>query len=271
MAFDINSFVIDRPVRGFMQHKTTDEVLFLINQIEDPSLTVNADTVEATDALGAPIMFFDRAKSCEFSASNSLLDLGLLAAQNGTAKQVAGTNNKISVVYNEEVKWVTGKTVTLKHKPTGVAGAEIPFIYKLNNDGTFGKKYTCAATAGEDKFKVDAATSSITPPTNVTVEERAFIIYTFEADGTENNGAVQVTGDGVNFPTAGKFTLEVLGADTCDISTKYYAYLHFPNAKMQSNFDLTLTTEGKHPFTIKCMQDYCDNEKKLFTLTVPET
>ena len=272
MAFDINSFVIDRPVRGFMQHKTTDEVLFLINQIEDPSLTVNADTVEATDALGAPIMFFDRAKSCEFSASNSLLDLGLLAAQNGTAKQVAGATNKISVVYNEEAKWGGDtKEITLKHTPTGVAGAEIPFIYKLNNDGTFGKKYTCAAGAGEGKFKVDAANKKITAPTDVTTEERVFIIYTYEADGSTGNGAVQVTGDGVNFPTAGKFTLEVLGADTCDISTKYYAYLHFPNAKMQSNFDLTLTTEGKHPFTIKCMQDYCDNEKKLFTLTVPET
>lgn len=56
MAFDISAFVIDRPVRFLMTHTTTGELLFMINQIEDPTLTMNADTTDAVDAIGVPIM-----------------------------------------------------------------------------------------------------------------------------------------------------------------------------------------------------------------------
>ena len=44
----------------------------------------------------------------------------------------------------------------------------------------------------------------------------------------------------------------------------------FPQAKLLSDYNLDFTTEGKHPFTIRAMQNYCDSEKKLFDLIVPE-
>lgn len=185
-------------------------------------------------------------------------------------KKVADTDNTIEVTTIEEIEWVAGTDVELKHVPIGTSGAEIPFIYALNGDGTYGTKYVVGAAAGEGVYKVVAATKKITPPTDVTAKARALVVYKYTADGTENNGAVQVAADAVNFPKAGRFMLEVLGADTCNISTKYYGYLEFPQAKLTSDFDLTLTTDGKHPFTIRCMQEYCDAEKKLFTLTVPE-
>lgn len=268
--FDLNSFVIDRPVRGIMRDSATGELLWMVNQIEDPSITMSSESTDAVDAIGIPIMSFERSKTCEFSASNSLLDLGLLAAQSGNVKKVADTDNTIEVTTIEEIEWVAGTDVVLKHEPIGTSGAEIPFIYALNGDGTYGTKYVVGAAAGEGVYKVVAATKKITPPTDVTTKARALVVYKYTADGTENNGAVQVAADAVNFPKAGRFMLEVLGADTCNISTKYYGYLEFPQAKLTSDFDLTLTTDGKHPFTIRCMQEYCDAEKKLFTLTVPE-
>lgn len=213
----------------------------------------------------------ERNKSCEFSGSNAIFDMGLLAAQNGTSKKVAGDNGTyFSVTITEEITWVTGTDVTLAHVPTGTSGSEIPFIYELKGDGTYGKKYVCGASAGAGTYKITANTKKITPPTDVTTSSKALVIYTYTADGTTGNGAVQVVGDAVNFPDAGRGLLEVLGCDLCDISTKYYAYLEFPQAKLLSQFDINLTTDGNHPFTIRCMQDYCDNEKKLFSLTVPE-
>ena len=270
MAFDLNSFVIDRPVRGIMRDTATGELLWMVNQIEDPTLTMDSESTDAVDAIGVPIMNFERNKSCEFSASNSLLDLGLLAAQSGSTKKVAGGSVTFDVTTIEEITWVAGSDVTLKHVPIGTTGNEIPFIYALNGDGTYGTKYTIGAAAGAGVYKVVPATKKITPPTDVTTQERALVIYKYTADGSANNGAVQVSGDAVNFPAAGRFMLEVLGADTCNISTKYYGYLEFPQAKLTSQFDITMTTDGKHPFTIRCMQEYCDAEKKLFTLTVPE-
>lgn len=170
----------------------------------------------------------------------------------------------------QEFTWVTGTDVDLDYTPVGTSGAEIAYIYKLNGDGTLGQRYEAAASATTGKFKVSAATKKVTPPTDVTTAEKAWCVYYYTADGTTDLGAISVTNDAKNFPTAGKFIMEVLGADTCDISTKYYAYIVFPQAKLMSDFDVTFSTDGKHPFTIKAMQEYCNNDKTLFTIYVPE-
>ena len=55
MAFEIRNFAIDRVRRGIMLHSSTGEVLWSLNQIENPSLNVTAETADAVDALGTPI------------------------------------------------------------------------------------------------------------------------------------------------------------------------------------------------------------------------
>ena len=79
-----------------------------------------------------------------------------------------------------------------------------------------------------------------------------------------------VKADGINFPKKGKFVLEVLGSDVCDQDTLVHAYVIFGNAKLDGNVDYSFTTDGTHPFTIKALQDYCDKEKKLFTIVIPD-
>lgn len=58
MAFNISSFVIDRAVRGTMFKKGTWELLWSINQITDPTINMTADSTDAVDAIGIPIMTF---------------------------------------------------------------------------------------------------------------------------------------------------------------------------------------------------------------------
>jgi len=263
---DINNFVIDRPLRGIMLHSSTGAVLWSINQIEDPSLTVSAETTDAVDALGTPIMTFNRAKNAEFSASNSLFDLGLLAAQSGTAKLSSTALATIETPCFEEITYASSATVTLSHTPNAAASAGIPFIYKVNGDGTLGTSYAYDSTADATTFTF--VSTSLTFPTGLTAGDKFLVIYYYDANASDE--AVSVTNTAVDFPTAGKFILEVLGCDVCDVSTLYYAYLIFPSAKLASDFDLNFTTDSKHPFSIKCMQDYCDSEKKLFQLIVPE-
>lgn len=52
----VRNFVIDRIRRGVMFHSSTGEVLWALNQIENPSLNVSSETADAVDALGTPIM-----------------------------------------------------------------------------------------------------------------------------------------------------------------------------------------------------------------------
>lgn len=267
---NLNSFVIDRPLRGMMLHSGTGEVMWTINQIEDPSLQVSAETADAVDALGVPIMSFDRAKSAEFSASSSLFDLGLLAAQSGSELEKSDASTKIVTPCFEEITRGTGESATLKHTPKGTAKDGIPYIYVLNGDGTLGKKYEYAAAASATAFTFSGTTLTFPTDTALTADVTLLVIYEYGADNTEKNQAVAVTNSAQNFPRAGKFIMEVLGCDTCDTSTLYYAYVIFPNAKLTSDFDLSFTTDGKHPFTLKAMQEYCSKDKKLFTIVIPE-
>ena len=61
-----------------MMFSTADgSYMWSINQITDPSLNITSETAEAVDALGSRIAVFNRGKSAEFTAQNSLFDLGL--------------------------------------------------------------------------------------------------------------------------------------------------------------------------------------------------
>lgn len=263
MAFDINNFVIDRVIRGIMTSTDDGSVMWSINQITDPSLSVTMETSEAVDAIGSRIATFNRGKAAEFSAQNSLFDLGLWAAQNGTEKEVASAENKIVAPIFETIEVPTNVTtpVTLKHTPT-----EIPKeIYQLKGDGTLGEKLIYGATAAAGKFTYDESTHAITFPAASTAGTQYFVQYEYESES-----AVAVTGNAVDFPKAGKFIMELLGTDVCNTTVLVHAYLVFPNAKLDGNVDVTFATDGNHPFTIQANQSYCDNQKVLFQLVIPD-
>ena len=205
MSFDLNNFVIDRIVRGVALSQKDDSVLFSINQIQNASLNCASESTDAVDAMGTPIATFYRAKSAEFSAENALFDMNLMATQLGTEKKVASAASKIVAPAMESFTVPTGKSYTLKHTPK-VAPTE---IYALNDDSTFGVKYTKGTAAAAGVFSI--ADGVIALPTDVTVGTEMFVMYEYE---TEN--AVEVVNSAKNFPVGCKFVMEVLGCDVCD-------------------------------------------------------
>lgn len=260
--FDINNFVIDHVIRGVMVSTSDGTLMYSINQIEEPSLSCTADERTAVDALGTPIMTFQNGKQAEFSATNSLFDLNLLATQMGTTKEVASAGAKIvtPVFFTGTVK---SSAFTLTKEPI----ADITEIQILKGDGNTGQKYTVTPSdPQENQFSYDSESKKFTFNASVPDGTQFFVLYE-----TESESAVQVSNSAVNYPKAGKFIMEVLGCDVCDPSTLVYAYVIFPNAKLDSNVDITLTTDGKHPFSMKAQQAYCDNQKVLFNIVIPET
>lgn len=257
----INNFVVDHVLRGMMINTTTNDVMWSVNQITEPSLSITADEVQAVDAMEVPIATFNRAKQAEFSANNSLFDLGLFAAQNGRDVESASANSTILMPAFEEiaVPSTVSDSVSLDHTPS----ATPQYIYKLNGDGTLGSKLTYSATAGTGKFTY--ANGAITFPSDATAGDKYFVQYNYNA--TSGTG---VTGTATDFPRAGKFVMEVLGTDVCDPSSLVHAYIVFPNAKLDSNVEVSFATDSNHPFVLKAQQAYCDSEKKLFSILIPE-
>lgn len=259
MAFDMSNFIVDRVLRGVALSHTDDSVLFSINQITNPQLTVSSESTDAVDALGVPIQTFYRAKNAEFSAENALFDINLMAVQSGTTKQVATAEKKIVTPAFETID-IDGKstTYTLKHTPI-----ESPDrIYYLKGDSTLGDVYTKATAASATQFVI--TDKIITPPTGLSEGDQLFVIYEYEA--TE---AVSVVNSAQNFPTGCKFVMEVLGTDVCDSTKLIYAYLVFPNFKLSPDFDWTVSTDSTHSFNGKAQQEYCSKDKKLFQLIIP--
>ena len=259
----VNNFVIDHVLRGIMTKKNGD-YMWSINQISNPSLNVSlSDTAQAVDALGTPIVEFDRGRSAEFSAENSIFDLSLYAAQMGRGVEVASENTIVEVPAFEEfeVAGTDGETYVTKKAPI----ADLTRIYVLNEDGTLGKAFE-VGTASDSTFAYDSETHTISLPTGLEKGTTMFVMYEYEA----RENATAVTADAINFPKAGVFTMEVLGTSVCDPDTLIHAFVKFPNAKLDGNVDYTFATDGTHPFTIKAMQEYCDKEKKLFSIIIPE-
>lgn len=259
----INNFVIDHVLRGIMTSTADGSALWSINQVTDPSLSVTSETAEAVDALGTTIATFNRGKAAEFTANNSIFDLGLFAAQNGVEVEDASSAAPIIAPMFEEIEVISGTTEYELSKTVADAD-DLNTIYVLNGDGTLGTALKKDTTAGVGKFVYDAVGNTITINNSIT-SGRLFVMYEYAAEA-----ATSMTADAINFPKAGKFVLEVLGIDVCDPTTQIHAYLVFPNAKLDANVDISFTTDGNHPFTIQCQQDYCDPEKKLFQLIIPD-
>ena len=267
--FDINNFVIDRVVRGVALSQKDDSVLFSINQMQNVSLNCASESTDAVDALGTPIATFYRAKSAEFSAENALFDLNLMSTQLGTKKEIASADKKI-VVPAMETFVVEDSEYVLKHAPKAYPTE----IYVLNGDSTFGVKYTKGTAASETEFAIDGKTISLQLEEKNTDGEvvvkgiptgtEMFVMYEYETES-----AVEVMNSATNFPTGCKFVMEVLGCDVCDQTNLIYAYVIFPNFKLSPDFDWSVATDGTHPFSGKAQQDYCDKEKKLFSIIVP--
>ena len=258
MAFDLNTFVIDRVVRGTAFSHADGSVLYTINQIQNPSLNCASESADAVDALGTPIATFYRAKSAELSAENALFDMNLMATQLGTKKKIASAAEKIVVPAFETIDITGAATYTLKHTPLG----EVKEIYALNGDSTLSTKFTVGTSASATEFMLSG--TILTPPTGLANGTQLYVMYEYESDE-----AVEVVNSAKEFPAGCKFVMEVLGCDVCDQTTKIYAYIVFPNAKLSPDFDWSIQTDGTHPFTLRAQQDYCDKEKKLFSIVIP--
>lgn len=262
MAFNKNELILDR-VRRIVAHDLgTDEILYTLSSIEDPSLACTAENEEVTDAIGAIITTLYRAKRATFSGTHSLIHLGLAAAQYG-AKKVEGTSLKKVVDYTYDILKVTGEVNEIvKTSKTPKDNTAIKYVYAFaNND--IATAYEVGSTASATKAVI-AADGTITPPTGFV--GKLFVEYQYETED-----AVYITNNASQFPSACWLTVYAFFRDKCNENLTYSGKVIIPKAKLNpENIELALTSTGKHPFEYTMMKDYCseEGEDELFTIIV---
>lgn len=255
-----NELILDR-VRYLTAHDLeTKEKLFMLTQLEEPSLNCTAEGEDVTDAVGALITTMYRSKQAEFTATNSLLSLDLAAAQYGSKKEVADADNKM-VDWTYEFIDIPADATTVKLAKTPVADS-VKFIYAVEN-GAAATSYAAAAAESATEFVI-AEDGTITLPTGMT--GKIFVEYQYETES-----AVRIVNSASEFPEACEVVIYAIFRDVCNENKVYAGKIICPKAKLDpSSVELALTATGKHPFTFKMFKDYCSVNEELFTIIVAE-
>lgn len=263
MAINSNELILDR-VRYLTAHDLeTKEKLFMLTQLEDPSLNCTAEGEDVTDAVGALITTMYRSKQAEFTATNSLLSLDLAAAQYGSKKEVAGEDSKIVDWTYEFIDIPAGtEEVTLAKKPVEDS---VKFIYAVEN-GAASTSYAAAAAASATEFVI-GDDGKITLPTGLADKvNKIFVEYKYET-----TSAVKIVNGASDFPEACEVVIYAIFRDVCNENKVYAGKIICPKAKLDpSSIELALTSTGKHAFTLKMFKDYCSTNEELFTIVVSE-
>lgn len=263
--FNKNELILDKVRSLVAKDLTTSKMLFRLTSLEDPSLTCTSESEEVTDALGAVITTLYRAKRATFSATNSLISLDLAAAQYGTKKQVASSEDKI-VDYTYEIITAKKGATTVDLKETPVENGVL-WIYTIE-DGEIGTAYKVGTAASATEFAIEG--KKITLPTDVAKDAdiKVYVEYNYE---TEN--AVKISNKASEFPEACSVVIYAYFKDRCNENLTYSGKIICNKAKLNpESIELALTSTGKHAFEFTMMKDYCADEgdDELFAIIISQ-
>ena len=252
---NLSNFIVDRVISG-VGYRSDDSVLFKMDQCQNTSITFGSESTDIVDNVGSPILTLYRAKTCEISGENAILDFNLTAVQMGTEKKVASAADTI-LAPAQEIFDAVGGTYTLKHAPVAAPA----FLYALNDDSSLGEKYALGTAASETEFAIEGQV--ITLPTTVAENTQMFVSYEYNAEA-----GMEIVNSAKSFPKSCKLVLRVLGYNPCNKSNKLGAYCIFPSFEMSPDFDLSLNAGEAQSWSGKASQDFCSKDKRLFSIVV---
>ena len=269
MAFNVDTLIYEKTKTLSMFNKATGALNWTLSNVKDPSLKTSADSTVKTDAEGAPVMTFYKAKTGQLTGSNAFFSLGLSAAQYGSTVKVADAINKIVCPYTEtlivgETEGVKNTTITLTKTPYGTAGSEVPYIYVQNTNKSIGKSYTPAVAASATAFSISGKVITLPIDADITKDTRIIIFYEYETEE-----AVSIENNASNMPASGIAKMQCVFCDPCNKELKYLLWVISNNAQLSPESEISFTTEGDHPFTIDFQKEFCSDEGNLFTIIVP--
>jgi hypothetical protein len=161
-------YALKKAKRVIFADTVTTQHTCTLNDLTSVKLSNGADEVDATGADGAKLAIFDTKKTTDITLSNGAIETGMIELQTGSTEKTV--LNGTGIRMRESFTLTTGNTttVTLSHKPSGTAGAEVKYIYKSDTNGNPSKtSYLQAATASATEFSYAPTTKILTLPTGI--------------------------------------------------------------------------------------------------------
>lgn len=251
MAFRLGDYVIDR-IQYATAENTSGDILYVLTQLTDASIDISAESQDATDAQGTLVKRFWKGKSGEFTATNAMLNMNIVASGSGSDVAYATSVAPIAMPRIMAVK--STDSVTLTGLVSGSAK-----VYELTNDGQLGKKYTLDTTASADNFAISAA-GALTLPTDSSVT-RFLVKY----EKNVQDGA-HIANSADKFPATVKLTLKALAITPCEPDVLKGIYIVLPSFQPSPETSLALSTESTLDYTGALQVGYCTGDKELYSV-----
>ena len=201
MAFKLGDLIIDRISMGYAE-KFDGTPLYVLTQLSEASIEISAESRDAVDKDGTLIKRFWNAKTGEFTATNAMLNLNVMAAQSGNDANIATADNVIVMPKIITVK--AGTTVDLE----GFVNGNRISVNALGTNGAMGKAYTQGTAASATEFGLNG--TKLTPPTDTA---EAQYVVKFDRQVTEG---VDILNSADKFPATVRLTLKGLCVDPCE-------------------------------------------------------
>ena len=204
-------FAMQQVFEILLQKPLDNSIIAYLTDTKTSGLENTVEMVYPTGARGNVYIGSGFAHSRRATANVSVAtwNTEVMAAQNGT---VIDTDVE-SVTYYDVIQAGDGDTLTTKYKAVGLAGSEIGFLYKLNDDGTPETTLTQDATATTGKFSYDSATKTITFATGEAPAAGDYYACVYEFKPA---GASQITISGDSIPDVAIATFYGLARDICN-------------------------------------------------------
>jgi hypothetical protein len=148
-------FSIQQVFEILLRKPADKSILAYLEDVKTSGLENTVEMVYPTGGRGNTYIGggFAHSKKATMNVSMATWNTEVMAIQNGTEVSTGAQE----IVEYEVLEHTTG-TYSTKHKAIGVSGAEIGFVYAVNEDGTYGKRYEQATSAASGKFSYSNGT-----------------------------------------------------------------------------------------------------------------
>lgn len=236
-------FALDRVLSVAGTDVIDGKVLFLADQIVDPSLSFTSETEDIVDAMNNVVMVMENGRGATFGASNAFFNTQILAAQVG------------SEVASGEAEITKYDIVTLgedgKAKLSATTEATKAQVYKLSSDGSLTTAEAVEGTIAEGEITVADAAK----------DDKVLVVYAAKINASEK---ISAFADAKN--KLMNVTAEVLLRDLCK-EELYYGYIVM-RGKLSGEAEWSMTRDGNHAFEIRCFPEYCGDKKLVDVIIV---
>ena len=235
-------YALDRVLSVAGTDAVKGNVIFLADQIVDPSLSFTSETEDIVDAMNNVVMVLENGRGATFSASNAFFNTQILAAQVGGEVTTGATEiTKYDIVTLGE----GGKA-----KLSATAKGTEAKIYALAKDGSLTTAEAVDGTISAGEVTVADGVK----------DAKVLVVYTAEVTAEEK---ISAFADAKN--KLMNVTAEVLLKELCN-EELYYAYI-IMRGKLSGEAEWGMTRDGNHAFELRCFPEYC-GDKKLVDVVI---